>query len=125
MCQRHAQSEQDEQDLNWISGDDFSGANKGKRLTPPPVTAADKKLLAECNTFKSAFGSRGQPFTLLSTEYMPASFKQPEQLAVTDKDLKYIVLLLMQETLYAGMLQDWYLSWRLCRGRMCSYRMCC
>ena len=37
MCQRHAQSEQDEQDLNWISGDDFSGANKGKRLTPPPV----------------------------------------------------------------------------------------
>ena len=37
MLQRHAQSEQDEQDLNWISGDDFSGANKGKRLTPPPV----------------------------------------------------------------------------------------
>jgi hypothetical protein len=56
----------------------------------------------------------GQPFTLLSTEYMPASFKQPEPLAVTDKDLKYIVLLLMQETLYAGMLQDWYLVCKMC-----------
>ena len=106
---RNAQSEQDEQDLNWISCDDFSGANKGKRLTPPPPTAADMKLLAECNTFKSAFGSRGQPFTLLSSEYLLPStkLKQPEPLAVTDKDLKYIVLLLMQETLYAGMLQDW------------------
>ena len=45
---------------------------------------------------------------------MPASFKQPEPLAVTDKDLKYIVLLLMQETLYAGMLQDWYHLCSMC-----------
>jgi len=32
-------------------------------------------------------------------------------LEVTDKDLKFIVLLLMQETLYAGMLQDWEHCW--------------
>jgi len=100
-------NEQDEQDMNWISADDFSGVGK-KMGAVPPQSAADKKMLAEYNTFKSVFGSRGLPFPLLSTEYMPASLdKQPIPLVVTDKDLKFIVLLLMQETLYAGMLQDW------------------
>ena len=70
------------------------------------MTAADKKMLEEFNTFKSAFGSRGLPFTLPSTEYMPAGADQQLlPLAVTDKNLKYIVLLLMQETLYAGKLR--------------------
>ena len=100
-------NEQDDQDMNWISADEFSGAGKSKPILPPQVTA-DKKILGEFNTFKSVFGSRGLPFTLLSTEYMPApSDKQPTPLEVTDKDLKFMVLLLMQETLYAGMLQDW------------------
>jgi hypothetical protein len=100
-------AEQDEQDMNWISGDDFTGVGK-KKVERPPATAADKKMLADFNTFKSAFGSRGLPFTLPSTEYMPAASEgNPLPLAVIDKNLKYIVLLLMQETLYAGMLQDW------------------
>ena len=103
----HSSLEQDEQDMNWISADDFSGASKANMLSPPPPTAADKKMLAEFNTFKSAFGSRGLPFTLLSTEYMPANSTQSIPFSVTDKDLKYLVLLLMQETLYTGMLQDW------------------
>ena len=61
--------------MNWISGDDFSGAGK-KATEKAPMTAADKKMLEEFNTFKSAFGSRGLPFTLPSTEYMPAGADQ-------------------------------------------------
>ena len=100
-------NEQDEQDMIWISADDFSGA--GKKLPPPTATsAADKKMLAEFGTFKSAFGSRGLPLSLPSYEFLPASSdKHPIPLAVTDKDLKFMVLLLMQETLYTAMLQEW------------------
>jgi tetratricopeptide (TPR) repeat protein len=106
---RSMNSEQDEQDLQWISESDFSGLSKNQKKMPPaPASATDKKMLAEFNTFRSALGSRGLPFTLPSYEYLPASSdKQPIPLAVTDIDLKFIVLVLMQETLYVGMLQDW------------------
>eukprot|EP00960_Hanusia_phi_P048286 758857-Hanusia_phi.AAC.6 len=81
---------------------------EGISVEPPGrLVSALPQVLAENNTFLSAFGSRGLPFQLPSTEFMPPSSSEARSLAVTDKDLKYIVLVLMQETLYTGMLQDW------------------
>ena len=96
---------QDERDMSWISGENFSGTGK---KTVIRETSEDKRFLQEYGDFKSAFGSRGLPFALLSSEYMPKKMESHAMpLEVTDKDLKFVVLLLMQETLYAGMLQDW------------------
>ena len=95
----------DERDMSWIGPETFSG---GDKKAMKDESSEDKKFLAEHGDFKSALGAHGLPFTLLSTEYLPAAVrKHPLPLEVVDKDLKYIVLLLMQETLYAGKLKDW------------------
>jgi len=96
--------ERDDADMRWLS----SGEGKGRGAPAEEGKGREKaEPLQEGNTFYSAFGARGAKFQLPSSEFLPGVLPEQHSLSVKDKDLKYLVLVLMQESLFAGMLQDW------------------
>ena len=88
--------------MRWISGGEKP---KQKKAHDKPKEKAE--LLTEGNTFYSAFGTRGISFTLPSGDFMAKVSPEQHSLSVKDLNFKYLVLVLMQESLFAGMLQDW------------------